>query len=74
MVAFSATDTELQKPVNVIFQQTLLRNARANAPYFAGTTPAQITGGQSGTATVKWRRIENLTPTTTALEIGRAHV
>ncbi len=63
----SATDTELQKPVNVLFQQTLLRNARANCPYFAGTQPAEITGGQSGTATVKWRRIENLTPTTTAL-------
>lgn len=62
----SATDTELQKPINAIFQQTLLRNAQARAPYFAGTTPGSIQKN-GGTATIKWRRIENLTPTTTAL-------
>lgn len=67
MTLISATDTELQKPVNVMFQQMLLRNAKAHAPYFAGTMPAEIMGGSSGTATVKWRRIENLTPTTTPL-------
>lgn len=62
----SATDTELQKPVNVMFQQTLLRNARARAPYFAGTAPGMLSE-HGGTATIKWRRIENLSPTTTAL-------
>lgn len=62
----SATDTELQKPVNVMFQQTLLRNARPRAPYFAGTAPATLQEN-GGTATAKWRRIENLTPTTSAL-------
>ena len=62
----SATDTELQKPVNVMFQQDLLRNARARAPYFAGTQPGQLSV-HGGTATIKWRRVENLTPTTTAL-------
>lgn len=67
MTLISATDTELQRPVNVMFQRRLLMNARANAPYFAGTMPAMITGGESGTATAKWRRIENLTPTTTPL-------
>lgn len=62
----SATDTELQKPVNVMFQQMLLRNARARAPYFAGTAQG-VLSEHGGTATIKWRRIENLTPTTTAL-------
>lgn len=65
-LTLSATDTELQKPVNVVFQQRLLRNAKALCPYFIGTEPASLTL-QQGTATVKWRRIENLTPTTTAL-------
>lgn len=62
----SATDVELQKPVNVIFQQTLLRNAQARCPYFAGTVPGQI-NQNGGSATIKWRRVENITPTTTAL-------
>lgn len=50
----------------MVFQQTLLRNAHARAPYFAGSTPGDITQ-HSGTFTAKWRRIENLTPTTTPL-------
>ncbi len=62
----SATDVELLKPVNVIMQNTLLRNAKALAPYFAGTSAAEI-AEHGGTFTAKWRRIENLTPTTTAL-------
>lgn len=62
----TATDTELQKPVNVIFEQTFLRRAQQVCPYFAGTMPGEITK-QSGTSTIKWRRIEQETPTTTAL-------
>jgi N4-gp56 family major capsid protein len=65
-MTISATDTELRKPVNVMFQQQLLRNARQRAPYFAGTVKGSIQKN-GGTATVKWRRIENITPTTTAL-------
>lgn len=60
------TTNEIAGPVNVVFQQTLLRNAKARAPYFAGSTPGEISS-HSGTFTVKWRRIENLTPTTTPL-------
>ncbi len=60
------TTTEIAGPVNVVFQVNLLRNAKALAPYFLGTTPAEI-AEQSGTFTAKWRRIENLTPVTTAL-------
>lgn len=65
-LTISATDTELQKPVNVMFRQQLLRNARARCPYFVGSTPGQIQEN-GGTATIKWRRIENLSPTTTQL-------
>jgi len=54
-LAISATDTEAQKPVNVIYQQLLLENARPLCPYFVGTTPGQISEG-AGTATIKWRR------------------
>lgn len=62
----TATDTELQKPVNVIFEQTFLRRAQQVCPYFAGTKAGQITK-QQGTSTIKWRRIEQETPSTTAL-------
>lgn len=62
----SATDTELPKPVNTMFNQTLLRNARVRAPYFLGTMPGELRKN-GGTATCTWRRIENLSAATTAL-------
>ena len=62
----TATDTELQKPVNVVFQQTFLRRAQQVCPYFMGSMPGQISK-QQGTSTIKWRRIEQETPSTTAL-------
>lgn len=62
----SATDTELQKPVNVVFENTFLRRAQQFCPYFTGTMPGEIMR-QRGTSTIKWRRIEQVTPTTTAL-------
>lgn len=62
----SATDTELQKPVNVVFQQTFLRRAQQNCPYFMGTVAGML-NKQAGTSTIKWRRIEQETPSTTAL-------
>lgn len=62
----SATDTELQKPVNAMFVQTFLRRAQQTCPYFMGTDPGQLMK-QAGTATIKWRRIEQETPTVTAL-------
>lgn len=62
----TATDTELQKPVNVVFQQTFLRRAQQVCPYFTGTMAGQI-NKQMGTSTIKWRRIEQETPSTTAL-------
>lgn len=62
----TATDVELQKPVNVSFQQTFLRRAQQVCPYFTGTTPGTLSR-QVGTSTIKWRRIEQETPSTDAL-------
>src|SRR5262245_49536972 len=60
------TTSQLSGPVNVVFQMTLLRTARANCPYLFGTMPADI-AEHSGTFTAKWRRYENITPATTPL-------
>lgn len=65
-LTITATDTELQKPVNVAFTQTFLRRARQKLPYFMGTMPGRLMK-QAGTSTIKWRRIEQETPSTTAL-------
>jgi N4-gp56 family major capsid protein len=62
----TATDVELTKPVNAVFQQTFLRRAQQVCPYFAGSMPGQL-NKQQGTSTIKWRRIEQETPSTTAL-------
>lgn len=70
----SATDVELQKPINAIMEQTLLRNAKARAPYFMGTQPGTLIR-HGGSATIKWRRINTTAdpgatgpgPSTTAL-------
>lgn len=60
------TTSVITAPVNVVFQEVLLRNAKANCPYFEGTVPAEI-AEHRGTFTAKWRRIENMTPMTTPL-------
>ena len=63
------TTTEITAPVNVIFQETLLRNAKSRCPYFAGTNPASIRE-HGGSFTANWRRIENLSvPSTSLTEI-----
>ena len=63
---FTTLTSDITKPVNVIFQTTLLETAKALCPYFAGTVAAEVQQ-HGGTLTAAWRRIENLTPTTTAL-------
>lgn len=72
-LTISATDAEVTKPVNVIYQQTLLRNAIPKAVYFIGSTPGEVTKHR-GSATVAWRRYNTsadhasgIAPTTTAL-------
>lgn len=65
-LTITATDTEIPKPVNVSFSETFLRRARQKLPYFMGTMPGQL-NRMEGTSTIKWRRIEQETPTTTVL-------
>ena len=61
------TDTPiLQKPVNAVFNQVFLRRAQQNCPYFAGTMPGTLIT-QGGSDVIKWRRIEQEAPTTSAL-------
>lgn len=60
------TTTEIAAPVNVVFQTTMLRRAKAVCPHFVGSKPATIQA-HSNTFTAKWRRYEHLTPATTPL-------
>ena len=60
------TSSQVPGPVNVVFQQTLLRNAKMRCPFFVGSLPAEI-AEHRGSFTAKWRRIENLAATTTPL-------
>jgi N4-gp56 family major capsid protein len=55
-------------PLGVNFQlmKGLLSSARKKLPYFNGTLPGQLQKN-GGTASVKWERLENLNPATTAL-------
>ena len=69
----SATDSEVPKPVNAAYEQTLLRNARPLAVYFIGSQPGEL-AEHRGTATIGWRRFNTsadnasgIAPTTTAL-------
>lgn len=66
MAAPITTTGQIAGPVDVVFQETLLRNAKARCPYFVGSMPAEIEY-RRGSFTAKWRRIENLTPVTSAL-------
>lgn len=66
-MAQTVTDTPiLQLPINAVFEQTFLRRAQQMCPYFIGSQPGML-DVQQGTSTIKWRRIEQETPTTTAL-------
>lgn len=58
--------TSIAAPVNYVLMETLLSAARKRLPYFNGTLPGKLER-QQGAASVKWRRIENLTAVTTAL-------
>lgn len=67
-MALTAIDTGTYSPhpVNALFEQSFLRRAQQVCPYFAGTQPGQLENN-AGTATLKWRRFEQETPTTSAL-------
>lgn len=55
-LTINASDTELQRPVNTIFQQTLLRNAKSRCLHFLGSQAASLQT-MKGTSTATWRRI-----------------
>src|SRR4029077_4744003 len=68
-MALTVTDTGasfIPKPINAVFQQTFLRRAQQVCPSLAGTQPG-VLNKQAGTSTIKWRRIEQLSPSTSAL-------
>ncbi|MEK9751628.1 MAG: N4-gp56 family major capsid protein [Rhodospirillaceae bacterium] len=61
------TVTELSAPVNVVFQKKFLKDARQRCPYFIGSRPGDVLQSHNGSFSVRWRRYDNMTPTTTAL-------
>jgi len=56
----------IQAPVNYVLMRGLLSAARKVCPYFNETLPGTL-GKAQGSASVKWRRIENLDPVTANL-------
>jgi len=58
--------SNITAPVNFVLMKRLLSAARKKLPYFNGTLPGTLEKSQ-GSASVKWRRIENLAVATTAL-------
>ena len=58
--------SNITAPVDYVLMRGLLSAARKRLPYFNGTLPGSLEKNQ-GSASVKWRRIENLSPATTAL-------
>ena len=57
--------SNITAPINFVLMRRLLSAARRKLPYFNGTLPGQLEKKQ-GSASVKWRRIENLTTSFTA--------
>lgn len=62
----TALESNVPAPVNFVLMKGLLSAARKRLPYFNGTLPGSLEKSQ-GSASVKWRRIENLTAVTSAL-------
>jgi N4-gp56 family major capsid protein len=58
--------SNITAPVNYVLMRALLSAARKKLPFFNGTLPGTLEKSK-GSASVKWRRIENLTAATTAL-------
>lgn len=66
MALTTSSLTNLTNPVNAVFEQTFLRRAQQVCPYFMGTQAGTMVKN-GGSTTIKWRRIEQATPTTSAL-------
>lgn len=65
-VLMSSVSSNVPLGVNFQLMKGLLSAARQKLPYFNGTMPGQLNVNGS-TASVKWERLENLAPATTAL-------
>jgi N4-gp56 family major capsid protein len=63
----------VQAPVNFVLMETLLSAARKRLPYHNGSLAGKLEKMQ-GSASVKWRRINNLDAVTTALGEGAESV
>jgi len=66
MPATLTTTTTIAAPVNVVLQARLLARANQKCVYTKGTVPSVIMSHQ-GSFTAKWRRYDELTPSTSAL-------
>jgi N4-gp56 family major capsid protein len=67
MAATASTLTSnVTAPVNFVLMKALLSAARKKLPFFNGTLAGELEKSK-GSASVKWRRIENLASATTAL-------
>jgi len=67
MAALTTATSNINSPVNFVLMKALLSAARKKLPFFNGTLSASMQKEGNGAASVKWRRIENLTAVTTAL-------
>lgn len=65
-LAVSNFASNIPAPLNNVYMRGLLSAARKVLPFFNGTKPGSLEKA-AGSATVKWRRIENLAVATTAL-------
>jgi N4-gp56 family major capsid protein len=62
----STLSTHVTAPVDYVLMKGLLSAARKKLPFFNGTLPGELQKNQ-GSMSVKWRRIANLSPSTTVL-------
>lgn len=60
-LTISATNSEVQKPVNVYYERLWLENQAPVCPYFAGTVKGRLEK-KAGTATVNYRRFDEINP------------
>src|SRR3990167_5753408 len=61
--------SDLPGEINQVYMRGILSAARKTLPFFNGTRPGTLEK-KKGSATVRWRRIENLAAVTTALSEG----
>ena len=59
--------SNITAPVDYVLMKALLMAARKRLPFFNGTLPGELMK-KGGSASVKWRRIENLDAATTTLD------